>query len=143
MRLRTFPPFEFYKIVWAGEVLVLLRIFGEIHLWSLRVQGFCLLGCFHYCFNFIRCNLSIQILILPDLFWEGCTFLGIYQIHPGCPVSWRIIVHNIFFYTILCMSLLSIVILLFISDFIYLGPFPFFLMSLIKDLSTLFIFSKN
>ena len=70
-------------------------------------------------------------------------FLEIYPHHPGCPVSWRIIVHNIFFYTILCMSLLSIVILLFISDFIYLGPFSFFLMSLVKGLSILFIFSKN
>nr|KAF6387428.1 hypothetical protein mMyoMyo1_007926 [Myotis myotis] len=68
-------------------------------------------------------------------------FLGISPFCPDCPICWHIVVCNIFF-TILCISLVSVV-----TSFLLLSLFIwvllFFLMSLIKDLSILFIFSKN
>ena len=54
----AFPPLEFYEIVWEGEVLV-LRIFGKIHLWSHLVQGFCLLGNF-----FITASILLDVICL-------------------------------------------------------------------------------
>ena len=46
MSLGAFPPLVFYEILWEGEGLVLLQMFGKIHLWSHLVQSFCLLGVF-------------------------------------------------------------------------------------------------
>ena len=47
-------------------------------------------------------------MILPDLVLEDCIFLIIYPLHPGCPVSWHIVVHNIFTqsFIFLCCQLL-------------------------------------
>ena len=62
MSLGAFPPLEFYEIVGEGVVLVLLRMFGRIHLRSIWSRAFFGGEFFDYCFNFIRYNLSIQIL---------------------------------------------------------------------------------
>ena len=81
---------------------------------------FSLLLQFHYLFTVYS-----GALILPDLVLEDCMFLGIYPFHPGCPLCWHIVVHNIFlqsFVFLWCQLYFS-----FISDFTYLGPFSSFL----------------
>ena len=64
MNLGALPPLEFCEIVWK-EVLI-LRMFGKIHLWSHLVQGFCLLG-----FSFpASISLGINFLFrFSDSFW--------------------------------------------------------------------------
>ena len=110
---------------------------------AIRSRAFVCWEFFDYYFNFIRCNLSIQVSVFSWFILEDCMFLGIYPIFPSCLVCWHIIICNIFLqsFVFLWCQLLFV---LFISDFIYLGPFSFFfLMSLVKILSILFIFSKN
>ena len=96
MSLGAFRTLEFYEVVWEGEVLVLLRMFDKIPWWSHPVQGFCLLEVFFVTASISLSEFYSDSLSLPDLVWEDCMFLGIYPFHPGCPVCWHIIVHNIF-----------------------------------------------
>ena len=68
-------------------------------------------------------------------------FLGIYPFLLSFSISQHIIVHSsflgsLYFCGISCNFS-------FITDFIYLSPLSFFLMSITKDLSILFIFSMN
>ena len=86
MSLGAFRTLEFYEVVWEGEVLVLLGMFDKIHLWSHPVQGFCLLEVFFVTASISLSEFYSDSLILPDLVWEDCMFLGIYPFHPGCPV---------------------------------------------------------
>ena len=128
MSLGGFPPLEFYEIVWEAEVLVLLGVFGKLYLWSHLVQDTILFICvfffFNYCFNFIGCNLSIQVFWFFLIQLEDCLFLGIYPFCPDCPICWHIFVCNIFL-TILCISLVLVIMFHFHSDFINLGAFFF------------------
>ena len=62
MSLGVYPLLEYLGIVWEGWILVLLWLFGKIHLWSHPVQDFCLLGVLIYCFSFSSGNPSVQIL---------------------------------------------------------------------------------
>ena len=60
MTLRAFPPLEYDEIVWEGEVLVLLRMFGKIHPWSHLVQGvFFVVGSF-----LITVSISLGVICL-------------------------------------------------------------------------------
>ena len=52
--------FEFFEILWEGEVLLFLRMFAKIHLWSHLVQCFCLLGFFF----FITASISLGAICL-------------------------------------------------------------------------------
>ena len=45
MSFGVFSPFELFGIIW-GEVLILVWMFGKIHLWNPLVQDSCLLGVF-------------------------------------------------------------------------------------------------
>ena len=66
MSLRAFPPLEFYEIVWEGEVLVLLRMFGKIVLWIDWSRAF-VLGNF-----LITASISLGVICLfrfPDSSW--------------------------------------------------------------------------
>ena len=95
---------------------------------------------FYYCFNFNRCNLSIQI-FCSNLVLKDCMVLKIYPFYLDCPVCWHTVIHNIFLQSFVfpwCQ------LLFFLFHFsIYLGLLSFFLMSLVKCLSILFIFSKK
>ena len=75
--------------------------------------------------------------VLKDyIFLEMCPF------HLGFQISWHTVLHSNFLqsFVLLWCQLESI---LFISNFVYLDPLSFFMMSLLKGLSILFIFSKN
>ena len=75
--------------------------------------------------------------VLGDLvFIESCMFYSAFQF------SWHIVVCNNF-YNHLYFCGIACNFASFISDFIYLGSLRFFLMSLVKGLSILFIFSKR
>ena len=86
-------------------------------------------------------SLYSDSLILPDLVLEDCMFLRIYPLHLGCPVCPHIIVYIFLqsFVFLWCQLLFP----LFHFWFYLFGSFVFFsLMSLIKGLSILFIFSN-
>ena len=93
----------------------------------------------NYWFSFITSNWYIQIFDFMIQSWK-IVFLGIYLFLLGCPICYHklfIVVSDDPLY--FCGSSCNF---FFISDFIYLGPL-FFLMSLVKGLSILFILSKN
>ena len=117
-------------------------MFGNIHMWNHQSRAF-------VCWEvLITASVSLGVICLlrfSDSSWFifGRLFLGIYLFNPCCPVCCHIMFiifsySPLYFFGVICyFSSLN-------SDFIYLGPLSFFLlMSLVKGLSVLFIFSKN
>lgn len=106
-------------------LLLILWIFGRIHLWRCLVLNFCLLkGCF-----FLKlliqfpCSIqSVQILFsITVSVLISYTFLGICLSFIGSPICWYIVVHSsllesLYFCSIGC-NISSL-----ISGFIYLSP---------------------
>ena len=86
---------------------------------------------------FVICSDSLT---LSDSVLEDCMFSGIYPFHPYCPICWHTVCN--IFYNPLYFSGLSSYFSIFISDCIYYALY-YFSISLVKDLSILFIFSKN
>ena len=70
-------------------------------------------------------------------------FLGIYPFCPGCPVCWHGVVHNIFLKSFVCFWCQLLFLLFYFWFYFGRALSLFFLMSLVKDLSILFIFSNN
>ena len=127
MSLGAFLPLEFYEIVWEADVLVLLRVFGKIQLWShlgpwlLFVRSF-----------LITASISVGVICLSR--FSDSSWLSFGRLYVSRNLSIlsrlsRLLVYNcsLYFLTILCISLVSVVISpLSTSYFIYLGPFSFF-----------------
>ena len=96
---------------------------------------------FDYCFNFTSCYQSIRASCFLDSVWEDYMFLEIFFISSrfsnflAYSCSWQ-------FLTTFCISVVSVVTSP-LSFLILFGFSLFFLMSQLKGLSILFIFSKN
>ena len=94
---------------------------------------------FDYYFNFISYYWSVQAFCFFFIeFWE-VIFLEICPFHLGFHISWHIVLHSNFLqsFVFLLFSPVS-----FLVVFIWVLSL-FFLMSLLKSFSILFIFSKN
>ena len=88
-------------VPWLGIKLVTLWFTGQHSIqWATpaRAIGNCGVFIYYYyyyyycCFIFTRCNCIFRF---SDSSWFSsgiCMFLGIYPFHPGCPVSWHIVV---------------------------------------------------
>ena len=97
---------------------------------------------FDHSFNFSACNWVVIISISSCSILEDWTFLRICPFLPSYPFYCHGVVHNSLI--ILCISSLSVVTSPFSFLILLIWFFSlFFLMSLAKDLSILFIFSKN
>ena len=83
-----------------------------------------------------------NFLFVFDSVLAGCIFLGIFPFLLGCPICWHIDVQSNL-YDPLYLCGISCNFASFISHFIFLCTLSFLLMSLVKGLSILFVFSKN
>ena len=114
-------------------------MFDRIHLWSHQFLDFCLLGVFISHFQFSTCDWSVHI---SSWFTFGRLYLS-----KNLSISSRfsiLLVYSCKSLWILCISVVSIVTSPF--SFLMLSIWVlslFFLLSLAKGLSILFIFSKN
>ena len=133
MNLGGFPPLEFYEIVW-GEVLVLLEMFGKIHLWNHQIQGFCLLG-----FFWLLLIISLGVMCLFRFSDSSWFIFGRLYVSRNLSISSRMSCLLAYWclqylFIILCISLVLVVIspLSFLILFIWVLSL-FFLMSLIKS----------
>ena len=61
MTLEVLLPLQCSVIIWKGEELTLLEMFGRINLWSHLVLDFCLLGVLKLLIQFHYCHWSIYI----------------------------------------------------------------------------------
>ena len=112
-------------------------MFDRSHLWSHLALGFCILGDFFFhSFNSRACDWLVHNFSWFSLGRLNCSFL------PGCLFYCRIVAHN-HLYDSLYFFLVCCNLSFFISNFVTLNLFSFFLMSLVNGLSILFIFSKN
>ena len=91
----SLPSLVFSRIVWEGQVLVLVWIFGKIQKWNHLAQGICMPGVFLLFFQFrsLLSNCSCFVLDLDSVFWD-CMFPEIFLFHIGCPVPLYIIVQS-------------------------------------------------
>ena len=86
-----------------------------------------------FCLFFVLILASVSLVVICllgflfflDSVLKDCMFLGIYLFLPDYPVCWQIVAHNIFLNPLLFCGVNCY--FSFISDFIYLGPFSFFL----------------
>ena len=96
---------------------------------------------FDYYISLISCYWSVQVFCSFIQFWN-IIFLEICQFHLGFHISWHIVLHSNF------LQSLYFLVLVIISPFsrliVFIWIFSlFFLMSLLKGLLILFVFSKN
>ena len=131
---------DFCRIVWIWWLLNILYMFARIPL-SHLVLEFCLLVfvCLFWLTDSISV-LAINLFIWSIFSWivlEYCICLSICPFHLGCPISWHMtnILLLLYFFDI-CWTFISIFFSFKCSLFL-------FLMYLAKNLSILFIFSKN
>ena len=126
-------------------MLALLIIFGRISLGSHLFLDFCLLGgCLFVCLFFNTNSISywsvqfVSFFLIQSL--STLCFSDFYPFLLGCSVCWPITVCNILWQY--CVSLILVVVFSFLSYFAYVDSL-FFLMSLAKSLSILFILLKT
>ena len=104
---------------------------------------------FHY--YWLVCS---NCLFLLDSVLAGCMFLEICPFFLSYPIHWHVTIHSILLWFLVSLLYWLLFLLFyfcgvscnfsfFISDFIDLDHLLFFLLSLAKGLSILFIFSKN
>ena len=143
MNMGSFPPLEIHEIVWEGEVFSSSNVLEKSPA-KLPVLEFLFVGRFLITasISFSKYNLSIQILwFLLMSVHENCMFLRICSFHPAGPICWHIAVHNVFSQSFV---FLWCELFLFFHFWFYVLVFSlFFLKSLIKGFSVLFIFSKK
>ena len=99
---------------------------------------------FDYCFNFVRCYQSVQAFCFFFIqFLEEYIFLEIRPFHLGSQISWRTVLPSNFLQSFV-ISVVSVIIPLLSFRIMFIWVLSlFFLMSPLKGLSILFIFSKN
>ena len=117
-------------------------MFCKILRWNHLIQGFCVPGVFWLVLRLCQLlSVSSGFLLLLHSVLEDYTFIENCPFHLGfqlsCHIFFVVISYNRFYF---CVS--SCNISYFTSDFDYLSPL-FFLMSLLKCLSILLIFSKT
>ena len=110
MSLEVFSPLEFLKIVWDTEVLVFLRMFSKIHVWSYLVQSF-----FGEFFFIVTALISLGIICLFRFSYYFWLSFGRLYVSRNLSISSRL--SNLlayccsqYFLTILCICLVSVVI---------------------------------
>ena len=143
MSLGALPPLECFEIVWEGEVLFLLRIFGKFTCETIWSRAF-------VCWKFLDyCCISLDVISLFRFSDSSWFIFGRLHVPRNLSMSYKLPSFlacscSQCFLTILCIFLVSVVIspLSFLVLFLWVLSL-FFLMSLVKGLSVLFIFSKN
>ena len=114
----------------------------KIVLWKHLVQGFCVLGDFWLLFQFHQVLLVCLGFLLLHSVLEGYIFIEICPFHLGFHISWHILIQSNFlqYFVSRWYPLYSLLFHFWLCLF---GSSLFFLMSLLKGLLILFIFSKN
>ena len=111
---------------------------------KLSSSRFLFIGSFFLTFNFSTCNRSVHIFYITLVqSQEIVLLLRICPFLLGCPSYWLIVASVVSKVLCICISVVLAVNIFLISNFTDLGPLHFFLLSLEKSLSILFIFSKN